>query len=334
MRHSRERMPWRARTFSGKSSRRQAFVATIEAPGKSRASRCRNATASRPFSRCLTDRLMGAIDDLVGPERWTEHGDRNVPWGWWQINFSQGADQPWDVPTDWHWDGMKRIRSTRHNRVCSSSACSRKCNRAAAARSSPGVASTRRPVSRATSRRAGQQDALDRFPRRTPGSANCTAWTKISPLHRAARTVRRMRYFMDQTVVDEQGTALRYRTTALPGDAYLCHPFMYHSASQNHVRPGPIHDQSHRTAGGNDEVRPARRRLFGARRKHPPGNRPRTGRSAIIGAFPFSSGVKCAEAWPSLPRKAGIQRSAATIGTPNDWIPAGTGMTAKAFSDR
>jgi hypothetical protein len=51
---------------------------------------------------CFTDRLAAAIEQLVGPGRWS--GIRR--WGFWPVNFSFGADRPYDYPsTSWHIDG-------------------------------------------------------------------------------------------------------------------------------------------------------------------------------------------------------------------------------------
>ncbi len=64
------------------------------------------------FKRCETERLAGAIEDLIGIGRWAlKHEPHN--WGWWPINFGVGAAQPWEVPTSgWHWDGMNRKHRT------------------------------------------------------------------------------------------------------------------------------------------------------------------------------------------------------------------------------
>jgi hypothetical protein len=51
---------------------------------------------------CFTDRLAAAIEQLVGRGRW--RGDRR--WGLWPVNFSFGANRPYDIPTiGWHVDG-------------------------------------------------------------------------------------------------------------------------------------------------------------------------------------------------------------------------------------
>lgn len=51
---------------------------------------------------CFPDRLVTAIEELIGPGRW--RGERG--WGFWPVNFSHGAGLPYGVPaTGWHVDG-------------------------------------------------------------------------------------------------------------------------------------------------------------------------------------------------------------------------------------
>lgn len=51
---------------------------------------------------CFTDRLARAIEQLLGPGRWTGHRG----WGFWPVNFGWCADQPYDVADfGWHVDG-------------------------------------------------------------------------------------------------------------------------------------------------------------------------------------------------------------------------------------
>jgi hypothetical protein len=47
---------------------------------------------------CFTPRLIEAIEELVGPDRWLGIRD----WGLWPINFSLGAHEPW-APSTWGW---------------------------------------------------------------------------------------------------------------------------------------------------------------------------------------------------------------------------------------
>ncbi len=51
---------------------------------------------------CFTDRLATAIEELLGQGRWA--GERR--WGFWPVNFSVGASEPYRIPDlGWHIDG-------------------------------------------------------------------------------------------------------------------------------------------------------------------------------------------------------------------------------------
>jgi hypothetical protein len=51
---------------------------------------------------CFTGRLAAAIEQLLGPARWT--GRRT--WGFWPVNFGWRRDQPYHIaPDGWHVDG-------------------------------------------------------------------------------------------------------------------------------------------------------------------------------------------------------------------------------------
>ncbi len=50
----------------------------------------------------FTDRLAAGIEELLGPGRW--RGARH--WGFWPVNFSFGAGEPYRIPNfSWHVDG-------------------------------------------------------------------------------------------------------------------------------------------------------------------------------------------------------------------------------------
>lgn len=55
-----------------------------------------------PVLECFSDRLAGAIEDLVGRDRWSQRRQ----WGLWPVNFSFGADVRDAIPSrGWHVDG-------------------------------------------------------------------------------------------------------------------------------------------------------------------------------------------------------------------------------------
>ena len=47
-------------------------------------------------------RMVGAIDQLLGPDSWT----KPEGWGGFLVSFPDNVDEPWDVVAEgWHWDG-------------------------------------------------------------------------------------------------------------------------------------------------------------------------------------------------------------------------------------
>lgn len=57
---------------------------------------------NREILDCFTDRIAGAVEQLVGRDRWL--GERR--WGLWPVNFAFGSTRPYDFPTlRWHIDG-------------------------------------------------------------------------------------------------------------------------------------------------------------------------------------------------------------------------------------
>lgn len=199
------------------------------------------------FEACMTERLMDAIEDLVGAGRWKYRG---VPhgWGWWPVNFHRGADQPWSVPTQgWHWDGGH----FRHFLDSPDQGLVLLC-----------VFSEIGPRGGGTLVAEGSHELVARFLRDhntgmelkeavalsnqshpwlralTGASPNREASTLLSPETPPTEAVARERIeqFMETVYRDAQGTCLRVvETTASPGDVLLCHPFLYHAASQNHL---------------------------------------------------------------------------------------------------
>jgi hypothetical protein len=181
------------------------------------------------FASCLTDRLSDAVEDLVGRGRWRDYGDKSIPWGWWPVNFSLGADQPWDVPSKgWHWDGIQ----FKHTVDAPDQGLLLLC-----------MFSQTRPHGGGTLVAEGSHQLVARFLNDRPDGMNVgDAIKEIIPTHPWLReltnsddtTTTRVERFMHQTTVDDNGTRLKVvETTANPGDIYLCHPFLFHAASQN-----------------------------------------------------------------------------------------------------
>lgn len=183
------------------------------------------------FQACGTDRLADAIEDLVGAGRWaTRH--KVVGWGWWPVNFAMAADTPWDVPTGgWHWDGQHfRHQVDSPNQglllLCMFSEIGRRGGGTLVAEGSHAV------VARFLSQHPDGLElgeAIQMSKKSHPWLAELTGVTPSEP----GRS--RIERFMNTTHVDESGAHLRVvETTASPGDVILCHPFLFHAASQNH----------------------------------------------------------------------------------------------------
>ena len=52
------------------------------------------------WGHILSPRLVAAVDQLCGKDRWETFGC-----GWWMITFPDFADEPWDAAGKWHVDG-------------------------------------------------------------------------------------------------------------------------------------------------------------------------------------------------------------------------------------
>ncbi|MFC0334463.1 phytanoyl-CoA dioxygenase family protein [Paenibacillus sepulcri] len=206
------------------------------------------------FQVCNTMRLANAIEDVVGEGRWKERsiygqdGDK-TQWGWWPINFASGADLPWDVPTKgWHWDGMMRphyVDSPEQGLLllCVFSEIGTHSGSTLIAEGSHKVVANilaehnYGPMAGEAIQIANRSHPWLR--ELTDTKESDAAVSDIYANDTAAAAVPgssdRIKRFMEQTHVDSNGFHLRVvETPASPGDVLLCHPFLYHSASQNH----------------------------------------------------------------------------------------------------
>jgi hypothetical protein len=192
------------------------------------------------FQVCNTKRLADAIEDLVGEGRLSQrvvYGEdtRRTKWGWWPVNFSSGADQEWGVPTNgWHWDGIHFrhfLDSPDQGLLC---LC---------------LFSDVAPKGGGTLVAEGSHKPVARFLRDQPEGIplgdgikavnSSHPWfaelTGTSAATKAVSGQDRTRKFMNGHYTDANGFRLRVvETTGLAGDVFLCHPFLYHAASQNH----------------------------------------------------------------------------------------------------
>ena len=193
----------------------------------------KEAYSDGPFQNCQTERLTNAILDLVGEGRWSEQG-KEVTWGWWPVNFSQGADEPWTVPVHgWHWDGIHfrhYIDAPDQGLLLLP------------------MFSDTIPHGGATVIAEGSHKLTARYLNSKPegvelgaGIQGCIAenlWLQQlvgkAPLPEGEN---RVSYFMDKYTTDENGTRLKVvEAVANAGDVYMCHPFLFHAAAQNHSK--------------------------------------------------------------------------------------------------
>ncbi|GLV57441.1 hypothetical protein KDH_42770 [Dictyobacter sp. S3.2.2.5] len=178
------------------------------------------------FQQCATERLAGAMDDLLNSGR---RRTNTSGWGWWPVNFAAGADKPWDVPaTGWHWDGIH----FRHFVDSPEQGLLTLC-----------IFSEVGPHGGGTVVAEGSHKLVARFLQQHPEGlelneaigmcASTHPW--LAELTGKTQTIQnRIAYFMEQTVHDDGADLRVVDTTGAPGDVILCHPFLYHASSQNH----------------------------------------------------------------------------------------------------
>ncbi|MDQ0899492.1 hypothetical protein [Paenibacillus sp. V4I7] len=214
------------------------------------------------FARCNTARLGDAIEDLIGHGRWANRSvfgetEQLSAFGWWPVNFSLNADQPWTVPVNgWHWDGVHfrhYIDSPDQGLLCL-------CLFSDIAHQGGGtfiVEGSHKVVSRFLERHPeGMElgEAIRVLNREHPYLRELTGAERRAnkeggdiyadmELQDAGGTEgknseafaqERLDKFMNNDYVDANGVTLCVlETTGGPGDVVLCHPFLYHASSQN-----------------------------------------------------------------------------------------------------
>jgi hypothetical protein len=219
------------------------------------------------FQPCNSRRLADAIEDLIGEGRWSNRsvfGETETlsGFGWWPVNFSLDADKPWTVPSaGWHWDGIHfrhRIDSPEQGLLClclfsdiahqgGGTFIAEGSHKVVAKflekhpeglelgvaikmlnREHPWLAALTGTKLNGSSEEAGADIYAD-----ADASEEAAAASEVS-LEAQARS--RIETFMEQTHVDDNGFRLRVlETLGGPGDAILCHPFLYHASSQNRI---------------------------------------------------------------------------------------------------
>jgi hypothetical protein len=204
------------------------------------------------FQLCNSLRMADAIEDLIGEGRGAfrnVYGEtaEKTSYGWWPVNFSKGADNPWDIPTGgWHWDGIQFkhfIDSPDQGLLCL-------CLFSEIGHHGGGTLiaeGSHKLVAKFLAQYPDGIELKDAIPianRSHPWLRELTnAKGEVDNSKGVYDTVKeedpivqgnRMEKFLNWTT-DSDGVRLRVlETTGGPGDVILCHPFLYHAASQNH----------------------------------------------------------------------------------------------------
>ena len=174
-------------------------------------------------------RLCGAINQLLGPGNW------RVPsrWGGYLISFPQGDIDDWTLTSDnWHWDDTL----INHFDIGTTGLFILTLLSEIPAHGGGTllVAGSHRLIEQYFRRLAPADQQLkqkplkERFAQSQPWLAELTGQT--SPV--ANRTHR----FMAETSEVDGVPVKVIEVIGAPGDAYLCHPAIYHAASPNHAQ--------------------------------------------------------------------------------------------------
>jgi hypothetical protein len=201
---------------------------------------------SPEFDKCNSQRLADAIEDLIGEGRWADkrvYGKDEITgtWGWWPVNFSYGGHQPWSIPAKgWHWDGIHFrhfVDSPEQGLLCL-------CIFSEVGKHGGGTLvaeGTHKVVAKFLEKHPEgmeSQHAIDTLNEEHPWLKELTAvvgndkddFLGIGDESPDARIDKFMNWH-----TDADGFRMRViETTASPGDVILCHPFLYHTPSQNH----------------------------------------------------------------------------------------------------
>ncbi|MFC5650027.1 hypothetical protein ACFPYJ_13035 [Paenibacillus solisilvae] len=187
-----------------------------------------------------SDRLTGAIEDLLGEGRWQCGQDRhNVSWGGFIINFGP------EVPGGWHYDGshfrhyldsweqglllvclFSSVRKGGSGTLVAEGSHNIVAKMLAKHEEGIGLGEAIRECNKhpwlAELSGRNQQAANDIY-------NNATSKDKKSNREHLAK-------FMNTAYEDPDGYSLRVvETTGEPGDLVICHPFLYHAPSDNEL---------------------------------------------------------------------------------------------------
>ena len=187
-----------------------------------------NRGAEDPVYRAIAaPRLCGAIDQLLGAGAWS------VPksWGGFLVTFPQGPPDTWDLTAKgWHWDGNPNDHLYGLGGLFVFTLFSDIRPRGGGTLLVPG---SHRLINRFFERLAPevncqkQKPLKERFVKSHPWFAELTGGVPDSA-NRAQR-------FMQETTVIDGVSVNVVEVTGESGDAFLCHPSVFHAASPNHA---------------------------------------------------------------------------------------------------
>jgi hypothetical protein len=184
---------------------------------------------------CNTDRLTGAIEDLLGEDRWQLGQTRHkAMWGGFIINFGP------EVPGGWHYDGSQfrhYLDSWEQGLllVCLFSDVRKGGSGTLVAEGSHHIVAKmleKHPEG------LGLGEAIQEC-NKHPWLAELVAGHKASESKVGASLQEKKEYlsaFTESAYKDPDGYSLRVvETTGGPGDIVICHPFLYHAPSNNEL---------------------------------------------------------------------------------------------------
>lgn len=209
------------------------------------------------FAECSTPKLMGAIRELLGQDRLDEGYEKDgIPFGWWPINLNLGYGEPWDVPVGgWHWDGLhfRHYLNSPEQGLLMIVLFSDIDKGGGGTLLAEGTHKLVAKFLAQYPEGIEYKDAIPIMNRSNPWLSELTgSFGQITDDDRKSIYLTdqiratesdsgRIKKFMEQEYVDEAGIRLKVvESVGEAGDVLLCHPFIYHTGSQNHSGNGRI----------------------------------------------------------------------------------------------
>ncbi|MBI1927617.1 hypothetical protein HYR99_25665 [Candidatus Poribacteria bacterium] len=186
-----------------------------------------NKSGEHPIYKPIASpRLCGAIDDLLGPSNW------NVPksWGGFLLSFPQGPLAEWKLPTQrWHWDG-----GLNHFEECLKGLFV--FTLFSEIKSHGGgtlfVSGSHRMLANFY-HRLSPPEQQRKFASIRKAFYTSNSWlSSLTSEHYSPAD--RIQFFMEKAMIINDVSVRVHEITGEPGDAYLCHPVIFHAVSPNH----------------------------------------------------------------------------------------------------